>query len=198
MSESNRPYSTHADGHYQDPVFGRIWIKDITGMSATKKDLKGRYCPKLYTWLEVDMHGRAWMCCPSWLPYSIGNVHNHLQIRSMFNWLCNFLVVNGIDFGHAIENHSGDIEFMMSLTADFIDIYGDSGNQIGAMLAIGEVETAQRLAHNLAGISGSFGANALMVATRKPARNTRTTRTITTLSIRFWTTSSIFFSTLSG
>ena len=76
------------------------------------------------------------------------------------------LVVNGIDFGHAIENHSGDIEFMMSLTADFIDIYGDSGNQIGAMLAIGEVETAQRLAHNLAGISGSFGANALMVATR--------------------------------
>jgi organic radical activating enzyme len=84
MSESNRPYSTHADGHYQDPVFGRIWIKDITGMSATKKDLKGRYCPKLYTWLEVDMHGRAWMCCPSWLPYSIGNVLEE-SIEEMWN-----------------------------------------------------------------------------------------------------------------
>lgn len=73
-SESQRPFSIEADGHYNDPLFGRVWIKDTVGMTTGRKDLAGKYCNKLYTWLEIDMHGRAWMCCPSWLPYSIGNV----------------------------------------------------------------------------------------------------------------------------
>lgn len=83
-SESNRPYSTNAPGHYDDPVFGRIWIKETEGMSASKKDLSGKYCSKLYTWFEVDMHGRCWMCCPSWLPYSIGNIFED-SIEEMWN-----------------------------------------------------------------------------------------------------------------
>ena len=74
MSESSRPYSKLSDGRTLDPLFGPVWIKETAGMAATKKDLKGRYCNKLYTWLEVDMWGKAWMCCPSWLPYPIGNV----------------------------------------------------------------------------------------------------------------------------
>lgn len=72
--ESKRPFSIEADGHRDDPLFGRVWIKDTAGMTTARKDLNGKYCNKLYTWLEIDMHGRAWMCCPSWLPYSIGNV----------------------------------------------------------------------------------------------------------------------------
>jgi len=74
MSESSRPYSKLSDGRTVDPLFGPIWIKETKGMSDNKKDLKGRYCPKLFTWLEVDMFGKAWLCCPSWLPYPIGNV----------------------------------------------------------------------------------------------------------------------------
>jgi organic radical activating enzyme len=74
MSESSRPYSKLSDGRTVDPLFGPVWIKETQGMSASKKDLSGKYCEKLYTWLEVDMWGKAWMCCPSWLPYPIGNV----------------------------------------------------------------------------------------------------------------------------
>ena len=74
MSESSRPYSKLSDGRILDPDFGPVWIKETQGMNSFKKDLSGRYCSKLYTWLEVDMWGKAWMCCPSWLPYPIGNV----------------------------------------------------------------------------------------------------------------------------
>lgn len=74
MSESSRPFSKLADGRTVDPLFGPVWIKETKGMQSAKKNLKGRYCSKLYTWLEVDMYGKAWMCCPSWLPYPIGNV----------------------------------------------------------------------------------------------------------------------------
>ena len=74
MSESSRPYTKSSDGQILDPVFGPVWIKETKGMNSSKKNLSGKYCSKLYTWLEVDMHGKAWLCCPSWLPYSIGNV----------------------------------------------------------------------------------------------------------------------------
>jgi sulfatase maturation enzyme AslB (radical SAM superfamily) len=74
MSESSRPYSKLSDGRTLDPLFGPVWIKETKGMKPLIKDLKGKYCQKLYTWLEVDMWGKAWMCCPSWLPYPIGNV----------------------------------------------------------------------------------------------------------------------------
>jgi sulfatase maturation enzyme AslB (radical SAM superfamily) len=74
MSESSRPFSKLADGRTVDPLFGPVWIKEIKGMQSSRKNLKGKYCSKLYTWLEVDMYGKAWMCCPSWLPYPIGNV----------------------------------------------------------------------------------------------------------------------------
>lgn len=74
MSESSRPFSKLSDGRINDPVFGPVWIKETTGMQSSQKDLKGKYCSKLYTWLEVDMFGKAWMCCPSWLPFPIGNV----------------------------------------------------------------------------------------------------------------------------
>ena len=74
MSESSRPFSKLSDGKTTDPIFGPVWIKETEGMLSEKKDLKGKYCSKLYTWLEIDMFGKAWMCCPSWLPYPIGNV----------------------------------------------------------------------------------------------------------------------------
>jgi len=74
MSESSRPYSKLSDGRIVDPMFGPVWIKESKGMDRSSKNLKGKFCDKLYNWLEIDMHGKAWMCCPSWLPYPIGNV----------------------------------------------------------------------------------------------------------------------------
>ena len=69
-----RPYGNNAPGHTNDDDFGRVWIKDSEGSIASQKDLAGRYCDKPFTWLEIDMLGRMWICCPSWVPYSIGNI----------------------------------------------------------------------------------------------------------------------------
>jgi len=74
MSESSRPHAKHSDGRIIDPVVGPVWLKETKGMESAQKNLAGKYCSKLYTWLEFDMWGKAWMCCPSWLPYPIGNV----------------------------------------------------------------------------------------------------------------------------
>ena len=71
---THQPWAVDAVGHMTHPLFGNIWIKDTKGLDFENPDLKGKYCNKLYTWLEVDMHGRCWMCCPSWLPYPIGNI----------------------------------------------------------------------------------------------------------------------------
>lgn len=79
-----RPFITSDKDHQSDKKFGRVWIKDSDGSIATNKNLEGRYCNKPFTWLEIDMFGRAWMCCPSWLPYSIGNIL-HDDINEIWN-----------------------------------------------------------------------------------------------------------------
>ena len=37
-------------------------------------NLKNRYCPKLFTFIEVTRDGGCWLCCPAWLPKKIGNI----------------------------------------------------------------------------------------------------------------------------
>ena len=83
LKRSPPPSNPMAKGHL-DPIFGDIWIKDTEGMIDGQKDLAGRYCDKLWTWFEVDMWGKCWMCCPSWLPYSIGNILED-DIKEMWN-----------------------------------------------------------------------------------------------------------------
>ena len=85
LSASGRQPFTHlSKGHQIDPIFGKIWIKDTDGMIDGQKDLAGRYCGKMWEWFEVDMWGKCWMCCPSWLPYSIGNILED-NIEEMWN-----------------------------------------------------------------------------------------------------------------
>ena len=62
------------DNVKQDAIFGNIWIRDTTGLDFKKPDMSGKYCTKLFTWFEVGAGGKVWMCCPTWLPYSIGNI----------------------------------------------------------------------------------------------------------------------------
>lgn len=74
LINTHQPYAASIEKWQPDPMFGKVWIKDITGLEFVTPDLSGKYCSKLYNWLEVDMWGKCWMCCPSWLPYHIGNI----------------------------------------------------------------------------------------------------------------------------
>ncbi len=76
-------------------------------------------------------------------------------------------VINGVNFGKAIDNHGGDMDFLLTLTQDFVDIYGNSDKEFKRLFAEQETEKAERLAHNLAGICGTFGADNLMDVSRQ-------------------------------
>ena len=83
-STSRQPFTHLSKGHQIDPIFGNIWIKDTEGMIDGQKGLAGRFCDKMWNWFEIDMWGKCWMCCPSWLPYSIGNLRDE-SIKTMWN-----------------------------------------------------------------------------------------------------------------
>ena len=72
----------------------------------------------------------------------------------------------GIDIGAAIRGHNGNIKLMLKLMGDFGRYYGDAGPRIRRMVTQGEFEDAERLAHNLHGVAGSFGAQRLQGASK--------------------------------
>jgi len=76
------------------------------------------------------------------------------------------LIIRGIDFGYALQNMAGDHDVLWNLIGDFVDIYGRSDREFKTFLEQRELIQAERLAHNLAGVSGSFGANQLVAAAR--------------------------------
>ncbi|MBL6690122.1 MAG: AAA family ATPase [Pseudomonadales bacterium] len=76
-------------------------------------------------------------------------------------------VVRGVNFGKAIDSHGGDTDFLITLTNDFINFYGHADEALRAHLDNSELEPAERLVHNIAGLSGTFGATALMDASRR-------------------------------
>jgi len=61
--------------------------------------------------------------------------------------------VPGIDVGLAIKNHNDNVKLMLKLMGDFGTYYGDAGPRI-------------RVAHNLHGVAGSFGAQDLQEASK--------------------------------
>jgi len=74
--------------------------------------------------------------------------------------------VPGINVGLAIKNHNDNVKLMLKLMGDFGTYYGDAGAKIRAFLLEGEWEEAERLAHNLRGVAGSFGATDLQEAAK--------------------------------
>ena len=74
--------------------------------------------------------------------------------------------VPGIDVGLAIKNHNDNVKLMLKLMGDFGTYYGDAGPKIRTFLLNGEWEEAERLAHNLRGVAGSFGATDLQEAAK--------------------------------
>ena len=70
----------------------------------------------------------------------------------------------GIDIPLAIKNHNDNVKLMVKLMGDFGNYYGDAGPKIRAHITNSEFEDAERLAHNLHGVAGSFGAERLREA----------------------------------
>ena len=72
----------------------------------------------------------------------------------------------GIDIGQAIRGHNGNIKLMIRLMGDFGTYYGDAGRKMRSHVTSGQLEDAERLAHNLHGVAGSFGATRLKEAAK--------------------------------
>ena len=74
--------------------------------------------------------------------------------------------VPGIDIALAIHNHNDNVKLMLKLMGDFGTYYGDAGVKIREQITNKEYEEAERLAHNLHGVAGSFGAMRLKEASK--------------------------------
>ncbi len=74
--------------------------------------------------------------------------------------------VPGIDIGDAIRGHNGNVRLMIKLMGDFGTYYGDAGAKMRDFVNQQHFDDAERLAHNLHGVAGSFGAQRLKDAAK--------------------------------
>ncbi len=74
--------------------------------------------------------------------------------------------VAGIDVGRAIHNHNNNVKLMLKLMRDFGTYYSDAAHKIRADIQAGDYDSAERLAHNLHGVAGSFAADHLKDASK--------------------------------
>jgi CheY-like chemotaxis protein len=71
------------------------------------------------------------------------------------------LEIPEIDVMDAIDNHNNNISLFVRLLDDFVDYYEFAPSTIEEHLANREIEQAERLSHNVAGVAGSFAAKSL-------------------------------------
>ena len=72
----------------------------------------------------------------------------------------------GINIGEAIKGHNGNVKLMLKLMGDFGRYYGDAGQRMREAVTENNMEAGERLAHNLHGVAGSFGAADLKDASK--------------------------------
>ena len=72
----------------------------------------------------------------------------------------------GINIGDAIKGHNGNVKLMLKLMGDFGRYYGDAGQRMREAVTENNMEAGERLAHNLHGVAGSFGAADLKEASK--------------------------------
>jgi HPt (histidine-containing phosphotransfer) domain-containing protein len=72
----------------------------------------------------------------------------------------------GVDFGSALKMHDHDEALLLSLMDEFVRIYSNADKDFLDLLKEKELEKAERLMHNMAGVVGNFGANQLMKTSR--------------------------------
>ena len=49
------------------------WL-DTKGTIINNRSLKGKFCDRPFTTIEPQHEGRVFLCCPTWLPKTIGNL----------------------------------------------------------------------------------------------------------------------------
>lgn len=72
----------------------------------------------------------------------------------------------GIDIAGAIRGHNGNVKLMMKLMGDFGTYYGDASTKMRGYVQDKQYDDGERLAHNLHGVAGSFGAPRLKEASK--------------------------------
>lgn len=71
-----------------------------------------------------------------------------------------------IDFQTAIKNHAHDQALLANLLNEFFKHYQSAGTDLKLLISQNKFEKAERLAHNIKGVAGSFGATPLAVSAR--------------------------------
>ncbi|MEJ2130490.1 MAG: ATP-binding protein [Gammaproteobacteria bacterium] len=66
-----------------------------------------------------------------------------------------------IDVRKALKYHAEDAKLLERLFEEFVRHYHDAGQRMADLIANDDLPAAERLAHNLAGVGGGFGAEAL-------------------------------------
>jgi HPt (histidine-containing phosphotransfer) domain-containing protein len=72
-----------------------------------------------------------------------------------------------LDVTEALKNHNGNSLLFTNLLGDFVHYYQDAPLKLQEHISAGDLESAARLAHNVAGVAGSFAAKDLMTASRE-------------------------------
>jgi two-component system sensor histidine kinase/response regulator len=71
-----------------------------------------------------------------------------------------------VDFDQALRLHDDNQKLLLHLLSEFGRLYGDADTQLQQLVDAQNGDAAERLAHNIAGVAGSFGANRLMALAR--------------------------------
>jgi HPt (histidine-containing phosphotransfer) domain-containing protein len=70
----------------------------------------------------------------------------------------------GLDLQVALHNHNGRGDLLIRLLGELLEHYGDAGRRMRELVTGNRIDEAARLAHNLHGVAGSFGAERLRQA----------------------------------
>jgi PAS domain S-box-containing protein len=75
--------------------------------------------------------------------------------------------IDGIDFNRPLRNNDYDFDLICQLLSDFTQFYKSADEELLGFIDNRKLEEAERLAHNIAGVAGNFGAQELMAVARK-------------------------------
>ena len=79
-------------------------------------------------------------------------------------------LVAGLDLRRALHNHNNDADLLTRLAEQFVALYAEAPADLATQIANGHPDRAIRLAHNLHGVAGSFGAERLRLAAQRMER----------------------------
>lgn len=88
-----------------------------------------------------------------------------------------------VDLALALRMHDHDNNLLLRLLAEFDRLYSTADQQLQSLVDKGDGPAALNLAHNIAGVAGSFGANYLMVLARQLEHQLATSDAATTVEL---------------